>query len=162
MFYRAGCLFFMAGFILLIFSQYCHAAPESNADRVGEVLFKNNRSDEGDYPFILEVKIASETSAELVLDIKYFLSDTIGDQYGISVHPETMSWGYTPNTLKPGVNTQKVIVSFKPQEPEITQSHSEKLLFEINRFANCVQGCNCKDMGVIFKREINFTKDWSN
>ncbi len=152
----------LACFCIFLFPWVLYAAPKNTQDRTGQVLFKNNRADSGDYPFILEAKLVTEKSNELVFDITYFMSDTIADNYGISVYPNNSSYGYTPNTLKPGINTQKVIVSFMPQIEGQTTSHSDKMYFQINRFINCVNGCNCKDMGIVFDRTFAFEKAWSH
>src|SRR5688572_412886 len=107
-------------------------------NRTGQVLLTNNRSDSGDNPFILNVTLASETAAQVIFDVEYFMSDTIPGEYSLSLHPNTPDWSYTNNRLRAGRNKDKFIVSFAPQPATKWRSDSQLLHIYINRFENNV------------------------
>ena len=130
----------LIGFSSFILSVKAENAVTAVTDRSGQILFKNNRADSGDYPFILEVKLVSETSSELVFDITYFMSDVIGDEYSISVHPDNSSWSYTRNRLKAGIHTIPITVSYHPENSKKTASSSALMYYSIHRFENSVSG----------------------
>lgn len=123
-------------------------------NRAGQVLLTNNRSDSGDYPFILNVTVASETASQVIFDVEYFMSDMIAGEYSISIHPNTPDWSYTNSRLRPGRNKDKFTVSFAPQPATKWRSDSQLLHIYINRFENNVY----KDK--VFDRTVDFPKTW--
>ncbi len=120
----------------------------------GEVIFSNDRSDKGDAPFILTAKLLKETSSELVLEIEYFLSDSIDGDYNISIHPNMGDWAYSANTMRAGLNKEIITVSFRGKEsPSAT---SDTLHLYINHYDKARN----KWIGKVFDRTIRFEKHW--
>jgi len=131
------------------------AAAIVSVDRSGEVLFTNNRSDQGKDPFILEARIISEKSSEVVFDIKYFMTENTKGQYGISIYPaDTHDWQYDMNTLRTGLNNQTIKVSFQTDIPFAGERESRFMTFHINKHNQ--DGASEK----VFTRKVDFPKTW--
>ena len=118
------------------------------------VIFRNNRSDSGDSPFILTVTLEKETPSELVFEIEYFMSDTIKGDYNISIHPNMGDWVYTSNTMRAGINKQIITVTFRGKESPSTAS--DQMHVYINHYDNSKN----KYIGKVFDRTIKFIKHW--
>jgi hypothetical protein len=129
-------------------------AAIKGVNRSGQVLLTNNRSDNGDWPFLLNVTITSETSDQIIFDVEYFMSDTITGEYSISIHPNTSDWSYPNARLRPGRNKEKFSVSYAPQPASKWRSDSQLLHIYINHFENN----EYKEK--VFDRTVDFPKTW--
>jgi hypothetical protein len=136
------------------YQQFSAMSAAKAINRTGMVLVDNKRSDSGDEPFILEAKVASETSSELVVNFKYFMSDTVTGNYDVSIHPDMSDWAYSPTPLHPGMNTATMKVFFSPQKPMTLKAESKLLYIYINRGENNVW------KGKVFDRTVEFPKVW--
>lgn len=125
-------------------------------NRAGMILISSNRSDSGDNPFILEAKIISETPKDLIVDVKYFLSETVDGEYNISVHPDNSDWSYSTNTMHSGINHEIITVSYRPDPPQKEKSESKLLHLYVNKYDKGSY------LGAVFDRKISFPKTWSN
>lgn len=146
----------LGGYLLYAVASDTSGIRSLTEDRSGVSLVTNNRSDSGDDPFIIEAKIISETPKDLIIDIKYFLSDAIGGKYNISVHPDNGDWAYTANTLRSGLNHEIITVSYSPDPPQKEYSQSKLLYLYINKYDD--KGYH----GKVFDRKVIFPKTWSN
>lgn len=146
----------LVGYLLFAIASDMSEIRSFAEDRTGISLITNNRSDSGDYPFIIEAKIISETSKDLVIDIKYFLSDSINGRYDISVHPDNGDWIYSANKLRTGINHEIITVSFHPDPPQKEMSQSRLLYLYINKYVDKTYH------GKVFDRKVIFPKTWSN
>tara|TARA_R110001592_G_scaffold3525_5_gene19795 strand:- start:1327 stop:1833 length:507 start_codon:yes stop_codon:yes gene_type:complete len=125
-------------------------------DRAGDVLVSNDRADAGDQPFILNVEIVSETSKKIVFKVKYFMSETAAEgSYNISIHPDTSDWAQSMNTMRAGMNTELVTVSFRPQHPSRVKVESQILHVYVNHYNDK------KYIGKVFERRVEFPKTWT-
>lgn len=121
--------------------------------RSGEVILQNDRSDSGDQPFLTSVKVASETSEKIIFDVEYFMSDTLSGKYSISIHPDNSDWAQSMNTLRPGLNSERVTVSFRSKSPK-KKSVSNSLLIYINHYEDGAY------VSKVFDRTVAFPKNW--
>ncbi len=127
----------------------------SHVSRTGEVILENDSSDAEDNPFILEVKVASETPEQIIFDVEYFMSDQAIGTYNISIHPNNSDWAQSMNTMRAGLNTERITVSYKPKVGMKQKSQSDSLLIYINRYEDNVY------KGKVFDRTLAFSKTWA-
>lgn len=148
-----------------------------DVDRSGMVLLADGHSDSGDYPFVSRVELISETSSEVVFDVKYFKSKTVGGLYTLSVHPfvdaRVSDWQYSENTLEAGMNVLRVKLLYKPRHIARLKSETSDLLLYITHnndpndavnpdVEGDLEGSmgNTQSMGKIFERNVDFPKIW--
>ena len=151
-------VFFMLAGLFFAISYSINSAEEKEqvvpaVDRSGMVLLENSRSDTDDFPFILEAKIILEAPYKVIFDVKYFMSDTIDGSYNISIHPDMGDWSYSGNTLRPGLNTETITVSFRGKKSPNAQS--QLMHMYISKHADR------KYIGKIFDRTVHFSKEWA-
>ena len=150
-------LFFMlAGLFFAISYSINSSGKKENIERVidrsGAIILENDRSDTDDFPFILEAKIILEAPDKLIFDVKYFMSDAIDGSYNISIHPDMGDWSYSGNTLRPGMNTETITVSFRGEKSSNAQS--QLMHMYINKYEDR------EYIGKVFDRTVDFPKEW--
>lgn len=143
------------GLSVLFFQTENTSAQNAASGRSGSVLLNNNRADKGDDPFILQAKLIEEKQGTLLFEISYFMSDTIDGSYSLSIHPNKCDWSYDANTLRPGVNVLKMLLSFRPKTDEYEECQSSILHMYISRYHKNVY------IGKVFDRTIEFSKTWA-
>ena len=118
------------------------------------MLIENDRSDDGDAPFIVQAKIISEKANELIFDVKYFMPDTAEGDYSISIHPDMNGWSYSANTLHSGMNNEKITVTFRPKTFGQVKAESKLMHIYINHNEDN------QYIGKVFDRSVEFPKIW--
>ncbi len=105
------------------------------------------------FPYIIEVLVEEEGLDSLVLDIMYYVPENDDLAYVLSVRPERSDFKVEEKTLRKGIGTERITISFTPKSLFKRRVVTEYLTFYIDAYGE-------SNTDKTYIRKASFIKSW--